>query len=135
MPKSLTPLSALVLCVALGVLASGCGTESVDTARGRVLFIQKCGVCHELAQAATSGTQGPNLDDSFAQARANGEDSNTIAGVVTAQIEFPRPSTGNPAVSMPPDVVTGQDAVDVANYVGSVAGVPGIGPPKVPGGP
>jgi mono/diheme cytochrome c family protein len=139
MPKSLTPLlkptSALVLCGAIVVLAAGCGTENVDKVRGRVLFVQKCGQCHTLAQAATSGVQGPNLDDAFAEARANGEGGDTIAGVVKAQVEFPRPSTTNPAVSMPRDIVTGQDLADVAGYVGSVAGVPGIGPPKVPGGP
>jgi cytochrome c1 len=31
---------------------------------------------------------------------------------------------------MPVDLVTGQDAVDVAAYVASVAGVPGIQPPE-----
>jgi mono/diheme cytochrome c family protein len=139
MAKSLTPLfrpvTALVLCGAIGVLATGCGTENVDKARGRVLFVQKCGQCHTLAEAATSGVQGPDLDNAFSEARANGEDQDTIAGVVKAQIDFPRPSTTNPAVSMPKELVTGQSADDVAAYVGSVAGVPGIGPPTVPGGP
>src|SRR3954451_1391781 len=139
MPNSLTPLlrplGALVLCGAIGLLASGCGTENVDKARGRALFIQKCGQCHKLAQAATTGVQGPNLDAAFSEARANGEDQDTIAGVVKAQIDFPRPSTTDPAVSMPKELVTGQDADDVASYVGSVAGIPGIAPPKVPGGP
>src|SRR3954451_3627370 len=139
MPNSLTPLlrplGALVLCGAIGLLASGCGTENVDKARGRALFIQKCGQCHKLAQAATTGVQGPNLDAAFSEARANGEDQDTIAGVVKAQIDFPRPSTTDPAVSMPKELVTGEDADDVASYVGSVAGIPGIAPPKVPGGP
>jgi hypothetical protein len=31
---------------------------------------------------------------------------------------------------MPADLVTGQDAIDVAAYVASVAGVPGIKPPE-----
>jgi mono/diheme cytochrome c family protein len=133
----LRPLAALALCGVFGLIASGCGTENVDKARGRVLFIQKCGQCHTLAQAATTGVQGPNLDNAFAQARADGEDQDTIAGVIKSQVEFPRPSTelSNPAVSMPPDLVTGSDLNDVAAYVGSVAGIPGIGPPKVPGGP
>ena len=43
--------------------------------------------------------------------------------------------TGNPAVSMPADIVEGQDLDDVAAYVGEYAGVPGAAPPKVPGGP
>jgi len=139
MPKSPTStpriLAALAVGVLIALLAAGCGTDSNDKTRGRVLFIQKCGQCHQLSEAATTGAQGPNLDNAFYEARANGEDHDTIAGVVKAQIEFPRPSNNNPADSMPRDVVTGQDANDVADYVGSVAGVPGIGPPMVPGGP
>jgi mono/diheme cytochrome c family protein len=126
------PLFAAIL---IAVAASGCGTSDADPERGRELFIQKCGSCHVLAQAATTGTQGPDLDQAFAAARAAGEDSDTIEGVVKAQVEFPRPSTDNPAVSMPADLVTGQDLEDVAAYVGEVAGVPGAAPPKVPGGP
>ena len=129
----LLPLFAAAILIA--VAASGCGTSESDPARGRELFIQKCGSCHVLAQAATTGTQGPDLDQAFAAARAAGEDSDTVEGVVKAQVEFPRPSTDNPAVSMPADLVTGQDLEDVAAYVGSVAGVPGAAPPKVPGGP
>ena len=68
---------------------------------------------------------GPDLDAAFAQARAVGMDADTIAGVVKAQVENPRPSTGNPSVSMPADLVTGEDLDDVASYVASVAGAPG----------
>ncbi|HEU4706112.1 MAG TPA: cytochrome c [Solirubrobacterales bacterium] len=114
--------------------ASGCGTTSADTARGRTLFVQKCGVCHTLAQAGTTAQVGPNLDEAFAAARENGNDSETIEGVVKAQVEFPRPSNGDPRVSMPRDVVTGQDLDDVAAYVGEWAGVTGAEPPKVAGG-
>jgi mono/diheme cytochrome c family protein len=127
----------LVLAALLGVVvaASGCGTTSADTARGRVLFEQKCGVCHALAQAGTTAQVGPNLDGAFASAREIGENSDTIEGIVKAQVENPRPDNGNPAVSMPADIVTGQDLDDVAAYVGMYAGVPGAAPPKVPGGP
>jgi mono/diheme cytochrome c family protein len=98
-----------------------------------MVFQQKCGVCHALAQAGTAAQVGPNLDAAFAQARASGEDQDTIRGVVAAQIENPRPA--NPAevkIYMPPEVVKGQDAANVAAYVGSVAGIPGIKPPKLP---
>ena len=116
--------------------ASGCGTSNADVARGRVLFIQKCGVCHELwPRRARTAQVGPNLDDAFAAARAAGEDGETVEGVVKAQVDNPRPGNGNPAVSMPPHVVEGQDLDDVAAYVGMYAGVPGAAPPKVPGGP
>jgi mono/diheme cytochrome c family protein len=133
--KLVFPLLALSALLALAVAASGCGTTTADTSRGRTLFVQKCGVCHTLSQAGTSAQIGPNLDEAFAAARENGNDSETIEGVVKAQVEFPRPSNGDPRVSMPPDVVSGQDLDDVAAYVGEWAGVPGAAPPKVPGGP
>jgi len=138
MPKLSNPIRPLLVLAALAALAlpaSGCGTSSADTARGRVLFIQKCGVCHAMAEAGTTAQIGPDLDDAFAAARAVGEGGDTVEGVVKAQVEYPRPSNDNPAVSMPADVVTGQDLEDVAAYVGLYAGVPGAAPPTVPGGP
>ncbi len=133
--KLIIPLLVLVALSALAVVSSGCGTTTADTARGEVLFKQKCGTCHTLARAGTTAQVGPNLDDAFASAREAGEESETIEGVVKAQVEYPRPNNGNAAVSMPADVVTGQDLDDVAAYVGEWAGVPGAAPPQVPGGP
>ena len=136
MPRNLTRLllvPAALAAVAVG--SSGCGTTTADLARGRVLFIQKCGVCHTLAQAGTTAQVGPNLDDAFAAARSAGEGGATFEGLVKAQVQFPRPSNGDPNISMPRNVVTGQDLDDVAAYVGRYAGVPGAAPPKVPGGP
>lgn len=133
--KLIAPLLALVALLALVVVASGCGTTSPDPQRGRNLFRLKCGTCHTLAQAGTTAQVGPNLDHAFAAAREEGNDSDTIEGVVKAQVEYPRENNGNPAVSMPADIVTGQDLDDVAAYVGEWAGVPGAAPPKVPGGP
>ncbi len=128
-------LLVVVALAALAVAASGCGTTTADTTRGRVLFVEKCGVCHELAEAGTTAQIGPNLDDAFAAARAAGESASTIEGVVKPQVETPRPSNENPAVSMPAKIVEGQDLDDVAAYVAEYAGVPGAAPPKVPGGP
>lgn len=133
--KLTTPLLALTALIALSAITSGCGTTSADPERGRALFIQKCGTCHALAQAGTSAQVGPNLDHAFAAARSVGNDSDTIEGIVKAQVEYPRESTGNPRVSMPADIVTGQDLDDVAAYVGEWAGVPNAAPPKVAGGP
>jgi mono/diheme cytochrome c family protein len=138
MPNLSKPIRLLLVLAALAAVAlpaAGCGTSTADPARGRVLFRLKCGVCHTMAEAGATGTQGPNLDDAFAAARAAGEGSDTIEGIVKAQVEFPRPSNGDTAVSMPADLVTGQDLEDVAAYVGLYAGVPGAAPPKVPGGP
>ena len=115
---------------------SGCDAkENADTAKGRQLFVAKCGTCHALKEANTTTMIGPNLDAAFADARANGADNDTIEGVVTAQIAEPRETDPNDPTYMPKDLVTGQDADDVAAYVASVAGVPGIEPPTAPGGP
>jgi mono/diheme cytochrome c family protein len=133
--KLIRPLLVLALLGVVVLAASGCGTSTADPARGRTLFVKKCGVCHTLAEAGTSAEVGPNLDDAFAAAREIGEDSDTIEGIVKAQVGFPRPSNGDAAVSMPRDIVTGQDLDDVAAYVGEWAGVPGAAPPEVEGGP
>jgi mono/diheme cytochrome c family protein len=98
--------------------------------KGQQLFTQKCGSCHTLTGAGTNGDVGPNLDYAFKQARASGMDEDTIKGVVKYQIGEARPApTQATDVYMPQDLVTGQDADDVAAYVASVAGVPGIQAP------
>jgi mono/diheme cytochrome c family protein len=133
--KLIRPLLVLALLAAAVVAASGCGTTSADTGRGRTLFVQNCGTCHTLAQAGSTAAIGPNLDDAFASARESGQNSDTIEGIVKAQVEYPRPSNGDPAISMPPHIVEGQDLDDVAAYIGEYAGVPGAAAPEVPGGP
>lgn len=122
----LAPAVALVAALAV----SGCNKDSGDVARGQQLFVQRCGTCHTLAAAGSAGTQGPSLDDAFAAARARGMDSDTVAGVVKAQVENPRPSTTNPSVSMPADLATGQDLDDIAAFVGRTAGT-GEKPPHL----
>lgn len=131
-PRGLAAL-ALVALVALG--AAGCNKNGgADVNRGKALFTARCSTCHQLADAgAGGGTQGPNLDAAFRAARQQGEDSDTIAGIVKAQVESPRPTDQNPSASMPAELAEGQDLNDIAAYVGAVAGT-GIKPPKVPGG-
>jgi len=119
-----------------GVVVAGCDvSENADIERGRALFQQNCGGCHGLAQAGTGDGVGPNLDAAFATARADGMDNDTIEGVVQAQIANPREvsesALNRQRVFMPADIVTGQDAEDVAAYVASVAGVPGAAPPPL----
>ena len=131
------PASASSAAALVGALAvAGCDvSEDADIERGRALFQQKCGTCHALAQAGTSAQVGPDLDAAFAQARADGMDNDTIEGVVQTQIETPRfieeGAQNYDRVYMPAEIVTGQDAEDVATYVASVAGVPGAKPPQL----
>jgi mono/diheme cytochrome c family protein len=135
LPKPIRLFAPLAALLAAVLVITGCGTSSPDIARGRVLFTSKCGTCHTLAQAGSSGTVGPNLDDAFAAAReAGGFDDATVEGIVKNQIDNPRPSIGNPASYMPAHIAEGTDADDIAAYVGKYAGVPGAAPPEVEGG-
>jgi cytochrome c2 len=131
------PVLAVLGAVATVAIASGCDAqEDADHDNGRSLFTDKCGTCHALDEAATTADVGPDLDAAFANARAEGMDEDTIEAVVQAQISNPReadPDATN--VYMPANLVTGQDAEDVAAYIADVAGVPGIEPPQAPGGP
>jgi mono/diheme cytochrome c family protein len=111
---------------------TGCDLqENADLDKGEQLFTQKCGTCHALTGAGTSATVGPNLDTAFAASRASGMDQDTIEGVVESQISNPRPASPEQTdIYMPANLVEGDDLTDVAAYVASVAGVPGIEPPE-----
>jgi plastocyanin len=109
---------ALPAALLAGLIAIGCGTRSgqPDLVNGKTLFTQKCGACHTLARANTKGIQGPNLDAAFVSARTNGFGRSGIEGVVFNQISHVRRGS-----IMPNNLVKGQDAKDVAAYVGFAA--------------
>jgi mono/diheme cytochrome c family protein len=126
--------TALAVAVVAALAATGCNKNSANVNEGKALFAARCSTCHQLADIGPGGgTQGPNLDDAFHAARLAGMDSDTVAGIVKAQVENPRPSTQNPSDSMPAELATGQDLDAIAAYVGAVAGT-GIKAPPVPGG-
>jgi plastocyanin len=123
----------LVAVVAAAAGAGGCnlvdsGTNEVN---GKEQFIANCGSCHVLSRAGTTGVVGPNLDNAFQRARQDGFGESTFEGLVYAQIDSPNrnpsvdPATKKPLPVMPADIVTGEDAEDVAAYVASAAGKPG----------
>ena len=97
---------------------------SGDAAAGKKLFVATCGGCHTLANAGTKGTTGPNLDDAFVADKQQGFSLQTIRDVVRGQIAYAEadPGTGHPG--MPPNLVKGQDAKNIATYVAQCAAVP-----------
>ena len=125
--RRLVALAVVSLATVL-LLGVGCGetvgyTEATgDRTNGKELFTAKCGSCHTLADAGTTGTIGPDLDDAFAESRRNGLGESTFVQVVRDQIAYPIAETPTGAPGMPVDIVTGQDAIDVSTYVASVAG-------------
>ena len=129
--------------VAAALLAAGCGTGGVasagqppDTQSGQQLFTQSCGNCHTLSAAGTTGTLGPNLDNAFAASVHEKYPQSAIENVVLDQIRlgsgevatYTNGKLGNFKVQtpMPANIVKGQDAIDVAAYVASVAGQGGF---------
>ena len=96
---------------------------SGDAAAGKQLFKTKCGSCHTLADAGTTGTIGPNLDNAFAADKAQGFDLSTMRDLVRGQIAYAEsdPGTGHPG--MTPNLLHGQQARDVAVYVAQCAAV------------
>lgn len=111
-----------MLAAAAALLAAGCGTggkadPTADTQAGKALFTSKCAGCHTLGDAGATGTIGPNLDAAFGSSRSQGFKQSTIQNVVLLQIR-------DASKPMPDNLVKGQDAQDVAAYVGAVAGTP-----------
>jgi cbb3-type cytochrome c oxidase subunit III len=138
----LRPLLAALGGVGVALALAACGTGGISTGaadqeNGKKLFQAKCGGCHSLAAAGTSGEVGPNLDDSFAQAQADGYKESAIRNIVHDQIKYPgqySTASDNPdylTANMPANLVKGQDAEDVAAYVAANAGTQGFAEAQV----
>jgi cytochrome c551 len=103
-------ISLLVLGT-LGLMA-GCGGNDSDSksggggsgkteAQAKELFVQKCGICHELEAAGTNGSQGPPLD--------------ALGDALT--VDSVRDQIENGGGSMPANLLEGDEADAVAEYV------------------
>jgi mono/diheme cytochrome c family protein len=114
------PLLAALVTAAVALPMSACGRDEPDLSNGKAMFTQKCGSCHALARAGTQGQTGPNLDVAFRAALDVGMSRETIEGIVHKQVLHPRRNS-----VMPAGLVKGQDASDVAAYVGYATHRPG----------
>jgi cbb3-type cytochrome c oxidase subunit III len=119
------------------MLLAACGTGGIatgatDQENGKKLFQEKCAGCHALSAVGSAGGIGPNLDDSFAQARSDGYKESAIRNIVHEQIKYPgqyATAENDPnylKANMPPNLVKGQDAEDVAAFVAANAGLQGF---------
>jgi mono/diheme cytochrome c family protein len=121
--------AVIILVLTTALLAAGCGgipylaADGGNPVTGKALFTKNCGACHTLADAGTTGTIGPNLDEAFRFARNQGFDDSTFRNVIRGQIAYSNvdPETGAPG--MPANILQGQQADDVAIYVAKCAGV------------
>ena len=81
---------------------------SAEVAEGRQLFRQTCASCHSLAAANARGITGPNLDE--------------IGQVTKNRIVAAIKNGGTGQGRMPPELLQGEDAEVVGEYVAEVAG-------------
>ena len=109
-----------LLAVASGATACDIVERAPNPVNGKQLFVERCAACHSLERAGSQGTIGPDLDAAFGRALADGLKRSTVKGVVEGQILHPRRGS-----RMPAELVTGQDAKDVAAYVAQAAAAPG----------
>jgi mono/diheme cytochrome c family protein len=114
--NTVRPLMAVLVAAAVALPLGACGRDEPDLTQGKALFTQKCGSCHMLARAGTQGQTGPSLDAAFRAALDKGLSRDTVEGIVHRQILHPRRGS-----VMPADLVTGQEAKDVAAYVSYAA--------------
>jgi mono/diheme cytochrome c family protein len=123
MVKPLGRIATLMAGAMMVVSLGGCALKhaNANLVNGKQLFASKCGSCHTLSHANTTGTVGPNLDDAFRQDRLDGVKSTSIEGLVDYWIQYP-----NTQGVMPAGLVKGQQAQNVASYVGLVAALPGV---------
>jgi mono/diheme cytochrome c family protein len=127
--RRILPLAAL-LAVAAG--AAGCGTEGIQVAspyrQGAEIFYERCGGCHTLSAAGTQGSatnistreykDGPSFD----QRTEDKED-------VLYAIENGGFSSG----PMPQNIVLGEEAQKVADFVAKYSGKKAERPPDPTG--
>jgi mono/diheme cytochrome c family protein len=143
-------VAAAFLVAGCGTGGAANAGQRPDLQNGETLFkgAGTCGSCHTLAAAGTSGTVGPNLDDAFAESVNEHYPQTSIENVVldqirlgSGQVDAPYttsqyyvqhclpPHSNSPkclSPQMPANLVKGQDAIDVAAYVASVAGQSGF---------
>jgi mono/diheme cytochrome c family protein len=103
--------AGLLLVVLLCAALAGCGADDGDGTdvgtRGKELFSQRCGGCHTLSAAGTNGTRGVDLD---------------YRKVSSDDALFAIRNGGFSGELMPANIVTGDDAEVVAEFVADVSG-------------
>ncbi|HEX6228977.1 MAG TPA: cytochrome c [Solirubrobacterales bacterium] len=93
---------------------------------GQELFEINCGACHKLYAAGTDGNFGPDLDELLAPAgppTGSGAEKTieaTEGRVLNAIIEGV--DSGTTPGRMPPEMLTGEQAEEVAEFVAQTAG-------------
>jgi mono/diheme cytochrome c family protein len=112
-------VSIITVAVAATLGLTACGSEAIDVdteadLRGAQLFAERCSGCHTLEAAGALGSstrvvrnQGPNLDE---------------RAVASEDVLYAIQNGGFSGVIMPQQIVTGEDAQAVADFVAKYSG-------------
>jgi len=118
---------------AVVALATACGTQRISVPKsqpalyeGAVLFNQRCSGCHTLSFAATHGS-AQNVRTAQLN---NGPNFDIRCERPVARVLYAIENGGFSGVVMPQNIVVGQQAKDVAEFVATYSG---RAAPKVPG--
>jgi mono/diheme cytochrome c family protein len=113
----------VALAVAASAFAASCGEESIQLAKsdpdyeGAKIFEQRCSGCHTLAAA---GTQGSAVDPNSREYK-DGPNFNTRREE-RDQVLYAIQNGGFSSGPMPQDIVVGEDAEKVADFVAKYSG-------------
>ena len=112
-------------CV-VALVTVACGTERISVSRkqgsvyhGAILFSERCAGCHTLYAAATHGS-APNIRTAQAN---SGPNLNVRCERPIDRVLYAIENGGFSGAYMPQNIVVGQDAKDVAQFVATYAGL------------
>ncbi len=121
----LAKILVLAAACAFPCLTAACGTEKIAVAKskgplytGAQLFSQRCAGCHTLNAAGTHGS-APNVRTAQA---ISGPNFNVRCERPVTRVLYAIENGGFSGAYMPQNIVVGQDAKDVAQFVASYAG-------------
>ena len=122
--RAARPALLAVPAAALALAAAGCG-DQVDVARdspdreAAIMFLQRCSGCHTLDAAAAQGSRPPRKVTGGE--RTNGPNFNVRKESVEDVLYAIR-NGGFSGAIMPANIVVGEDAQKVADFVARYAG-------------
>jgi mono/diheme cytochrome c family protein len=121
----LTKILALAAVCVVPLVTAACGTEKIQVKKsagnayvGAQLFSQRCAGCHTLNAAGTHGS-APNIRTAQA---INGPNFNVRCERPITRVLYAIENGGFSGAYMPQNIVVGQDARDVAQFVSAYAG-------------
>jgi mono/diheme cytochrome c family protein len=128
-------LTTVCTLTAVAVLVGACGQRinvpggDPTIQRGAFLFNQRCSGCHTLSYAATNGSAAKVTTKQF----NNGPNFNVRCERPVTRVLYAIDNGGFSGAIMPQNIVVGQDAQAVAEFVATYAGrqaprVPGVAP-------